>query len=316
MPKAATDEAFDRMFERDKDDLRELGIPLVTAEVDALFSDEVGYRIDRRDYALPEIEFEPDERVALSLAARAWHRASLAGPVGQALLKLRADGVEVDDSALGGLEPRVAAGEPSFEPLRQAARARTPVRFAYRTADGRISTRHLQPWVIMAWQGRWYVTGFDTDRAQERVFRLGRIDGEVVRDGKPGSYDVPADHEPRVAIQRSAGGPRRAEVADAQSGRRATISVRVGAGHELRRGAVPVDGDALPTGPAGPTGSSVPADRADASGWDTLVVPIRDVGDLADLVCSLGPDAIVRTPSALRDAVIDRLTAVAAKVAR
>ena len=72
----ASDEAFDRMFERDKDELRELGIPLATAVIDPLFDDELGYRIDKREYALPEIAFEPDEVAALTLAGRAWARAS------------------------------------------------------------------------------------------------------------------------------------------------------------------------------------------------------------------------------------------------
>lgn len=299
---ATTDEAFDRMFERDKDDLRELGIPLVTAEVDALFSDEVGYRIDRSDYALPEIHLEPDERVAVALAARAWHRASLAGPAAQALLKLKADGVEVDDSALAGLEPRVAASDPSFEPLRQATATRTPVRFDYRTADGRISTRHLQPWAAMAWRGRWYVTGFDTDRGQERVFRLGRVKGEVVRDGRAGSYQIPADHEPRVAIQRStgeSGSPAPADPADpAQSPEQtATIEVRAGTGHELRRAAI--------------TPGEGPGPGTTEPGWDLVTVPIHGSGALADLICSLGPDAVVRSPQSLRTAVVERLTTIA-----
>src|SRR5690348_10812469 len=60
-------EAFGRMFERDKDELRELGIPLVTSNEDALFEDEVGYRVDREAYALPMVTFEPDELAVLGL---------------------------------------------------------------------------------------------------------------------------------------------------------------------------------------------------------------------------------------------------------
>ena len=68
---AATDEAFDRMFERDKDELRDLGIPLVTEELTTVWEDELGYRIDQRDYALPEIDFEPDEPVLPACGAGA-----------------------------------------------------------------------------------------------------------------------------------------------------------------------------------------------------------------------------------------------------
>jgi len=77
---SASDEAFDRMFERDKDELRELGIPLVTEPFDVFFDDEPGYRIDRREYALPEISFGADELAVLGLASRgrfsAWPVAS------------------------------------------------------------------------------------------------------------------------------------------------------------------------------------------------------------------------------------------------
>src|SRR4029078_8545597 len=63
-------EAFERMFERDKDELRELGIPLVTANEDALFEDEIGYRVDREAYALPQVSFGPGELAALRLVSR------------------------------------------------------------------------------------------------------------------------------------------------------------------------------------------------------------------------------------------------------
>ena len=74
-------EAFERMFERDKDELRDLGIPLVTSFEDPLFEDEVGYRVDREAYALPEVSFEPDELAVLGLASRVWQQASLADQV-------------------------------------------------------------------------------------------------------------------------------------------------------------------------------------------------------------------------------------------
>ena len=81
-------EAFDRMFERDKEDLRELGVPLVTGSYDPLFDDEQGYRIDRDSYALPGIEFTAHELAVLGLASRVWQQASLAGPAARAMTKL------------------------------------------------------------------------------------------------------------------------------------------------------------------------------------------------------------------------------------
>src|SRR3954468_10896271 len=122
----ASTEAFDRMFERDKDELRDLGIPLVTEPLDAYFDDEPGYRIDGREYALPEISFEPDELAVLGLASRAWAQASLAGPAAQALRTLHAAGVERDDASLIGIEPRLRTAEPAFEPVKTAVVKRRP----------------------------------------------------------------------------------------------------------------------------------------------------------------------------------------------
>ena len=86
-----SDEAFQRMFERDKNELRELGIPI---RVERDWEGELGYRIERQAYELPEIKLEPDEAAVLGLAAQVWQRAALAGAASGALLKLRAAGIE------------------------------------------------------------------------------------------------------------------------------------------------------------------------------------------------------------------------------
>src|SRR5437763_12399101 len=67
-------EAFQRKFERDKAELRELGVPLETGTA-SVFDAEPGYRIARRDYALPDIPLAPDEAAAIGLAARPWPHA-------------------------------------------------------------------------------------------------------------------------------------------------------------------------------------------------------------------------------------------------
>ncbi|MFC6713799.1 helix-turn-helix transcriptional regulator [Branchiibius cervicis] len=183
----ASDEAFDRMFERDKEELRELGIPLRTEPLDPLFDDEPGYRIDQRDYALPQIAFEPDELAVLGLASRTWQQASLAGPAASALRKLQAADVERDVDSIIGLEPRVRTSEPAFAPVKDAVLDRVAVRFTYRRPGGAATERTVQPWSVVNHLGRWYVAGFDQDRQAPRVFRLSRIEGPVRRTGKPGS---------------------------------------------------------------------------------------------------------------------------------
>src|SRR5512132_1269522 len=120
---ARADEAFKRMFERDKAELRDLGVPLETGRT-SVFDTEDGYRIARADYELPEIHLTGEEAAAVGLALRLWESAQLAGPAPSALVKLKAAGVEVASPRSIPLQPRLDAGEPAFEPCYAAARDR------------------------------------------------------------------------------------------------------------------------------------------------------------------------------------------------
>jgi len=277
-------EAFDRMFERDKEDLRELGIPVVTGRASALFEDEVGYRVDRDSYALPEIELTAEEMAVLGLASRVWQQASLAGPAARALVKLRALGVETEDGSLVGVEPRVRTTEPAFEPLYAATRDRAEVRFTYRKPSGEVGERHLQPWALTSRSGRWYVVGFDLDRGATRAFRLSRVDGEVRRTGPPGGYEIPQQVDPAALV----GG-----TDDPDDPRTALLRVRRErcAGLRLR---------ALPPG-------EVAGSPAAPEGWDVIGVRVRELGGLAEELAGYGADVLVLDPPDLREAVIRRL---------
>jgi len=301
-------ESFDRMFERDKEDLRELGVPLVTGTYEPLFDDEPGYRIDRESYALPALEFTAHELAVLGLASRVWQQASLAGPAARAMTKLRALGVEVDAESLVGVEPRVRAAEPAFDPLYAATRDRAPVTFRYRRADGEMSERRVQPWALTSRGGFWYVVGFDTDRGAERAFKLSRVQG-AVRAGKPGSFEVPAE----VDVDAMVGPPSTVDT------RTAVLQVRPGRGTTLRLQAralagTPPEGvpQVAPAVGAGP-GGAAPADAAadDPAAWDVLELPVGDLWNLAEQVASHGPDVVAVAPPDLRAAVVRLLTGAA-----
>jgi proteasome accessory factor B len=275
-------EAFDRMFERDKEDLRELGVPLVTGSDSAWFDDEQGYRIDRAAYALPEVELTAEELAVLGLASRVWQQASLAGPAARALVKLRALGVETDSESLVGVEPRVRSAEPTFDPLYAATRDRAPVSFRYRRPDGDVAERHVEPWAVTSRSGWWYVVGFDHDRGQPRAFKLSRISGGVRRIGRAGSYDVPdgVDAASYIAGASSA-------VPDS---RQARLRLRAGRCAALRLRATPdeVAGDA-------------------PAGWDLVRIPVGDPESFAEEVATHGADVVVLEPVDVRDAVVRRL---------
>jgi predicted DNA-binding transcriptional regulator YafY len=312
-------EAFDRMFERDKEDLRELGVPLVTGSFDPLFEDEPGYRIDRDSYPLPAIEFTAHELAVLGLASRVWQQASLAGPAARAMTKLRALGVEVDSESLVGVEPRVRAAEPAFDPLYAATRDRSPVRFRYRKPDGEVSERRLEPWALTSRGGFWYVVGLDTDRAAPRAFRLSRVQG-AVRAGAPGSYRIPDRVDADAMV-----GPPSAAVVD---GRTAVLRARRGRGAGLRLQAQQLAGVAGAPGTGGASGTAdVPGASADADvtgsadvtgaddGWDRIELPVGDLWSLAEQVAAHGPDVVAVEPPDLREAVVRLLTGAARAVA-
>jgi proteasome accessory factor B len=274
-------EAFKRMFERDKDELRELGIPLETG-INPGSEEESGYRISRQAYELPEIRLEPDEAAVLGLAARVWRRAELAGAAEGALLKLRAAGIEAEDMSQPGIEPRLQTGEAAFRPLWEAVRDRRPVTFGY-LAAGRSTPqqRKLEPWGVVNRRGRWYVVGLDRDRGEQRVFRLSRVFGKVTFTGPAGSVAVPPGTDVRGAV--------RAWDTGTPPPRSCLLRIRAGAGHGLRRHAVSTRPD------------------PDAAGWDLVEVSYTDTGWFSEHVASFGADVVALEPTDLRDAVIGRL---------
>ena len=271
-------DAFKRMFERDKEELRELGIPLDVG-TNAAADEETGYRIPRQAYVLPDIRLEPDEAAMLALAARVWRRAELAGAAAGALLKLRAAGVEAEETGQPGIEPRLT-GEAAFGLLWEAVRDRRPVTFTYRAAGrSEPQRRNLEPWGVVNRHGRWYVAGHDQARDAVRVFRLSRIEGRVEFSGSRGSVSVPEGTDVRELVREWDTHPVEQQAA--------VLRVRSGTCYGLRRRAA--------------------REQPGNDGWDLVDVPFADAGWFAEHIASFGADVIVNEPSDLRDAVMTRL---------
>ncbi|MBW8766999.1 MAG: WYL domain-containing protein, partial [Geodermatophilales bacterium] len=212
------DEAFKRMFERDKAELREMGVPLETGRT-SVFDTEDGYRIARADYELPEITLTGEEAAAVGLALRLWESAQLAGAAHSALVKLKAAGVDVDTGRAIPLQPRLDAGEPAFEPCYTAARDRRQLEFDYRRPDEDTPTRrHVQPWGVVAWHGRWYLVGLDLDRQAPRQYRLSRVVGTPKATGPAGAFEPPAGLDLAGVVAGQVGGEEHLVVVRARPG--------------------------------------------------------------------------------------------------
>ncbi|MGN6608298.1 MAG: helix-turn-helix transcriptional regulator [Jatrophihabitans sp.] len=269
------DAAFKRTFERDKAELRELGIPLETGRNSA-FETEDGYRIPRRDYELPEIEFDAAEAAAVGLAARLWQSATLGESARQALIKLRAAGTEVRAADTPGAMPQLDAGDPALPPLIDAARLARVVRFDYVKSGSDVAeTRELEPWGVLSWHKRWYVAGFDRARGGARSFRLSRIVGPVREVGAPGAFERPHDVDLLAMV-----------AGRSDDDHVAKVRVTGAGGGQLRRLA-----------------------SSDTDG--VLTIGYQDTQWLARIIVSAGAAARVLEPPELVDAVVARLRLIA-----
>ncbi|GAA0444988.1 hypothetical protein Acor_60880 [Acrocarpospora corrugata] len=269
------DEAFQRMFERDKNELREIGIPIEVNKDP--WEDDPGYRIVRQAYELPEITLEPDEAAVLGVAAQVWQRANLAEAASGAMLKLKAGGVETD-LVEGPLELRVDTRDASFPTLWEAVRDRRAVSFDYRSSGSEtVLRRVVEPWGVVSRRGRWYLVGHDRGRDDTRVFRLSRIAGAVSPVGRPGAVVVPDGIDLRAQV-----GYAREEFPE----RTALLRVRPGTCQGLRHLAREV--------------------RPGAE-WDEVDLAFTDTERLAGWIASLAADAQVIDPPDAREAVIRRL---------
>lgn len=277
---ASSDDSFQRMFERDKDILRALGIPLVT-DVAAAHGDDVGYRIDTEGYELPAIDLTPAEVGVLSLASQLWADATLSSAALRGLTKLRAVGPAPEPDATAGILLRLRTTDASFEGVLDALEGRSAVTFMYRAAStGEARRRTVEPWRLLNRRRAWYLIGLDRDRGARRAFRLSRIEGRVRKTGEPGVVVVPEDVDVG-AILAGAGD-------DGGTARLAVLPDRAAA---LR---------ARAGSPIGTLG-----DR------DVLEVPYDDAEEFAEEAAGFASAVVVLSPPELREAVLWRLRGAA-----
>jgi proteasome accessory factor B len=200
--------AFERMFERDKEELRAMGVPIRT--ISDAHGEVQGYVVDAEEYATRDLNLSAEEIAVLNLAAQLWDNAVLESAALTAVRKLESTSDEETPASVttfGVLTARDAA----LLPLLRAVRDGRVVRFEYRKpgqAEG--DRRTVEPWAVHSKDGRWYLAGWDTDRGEERLFRISRINGSVQvtatevstrPDTQAGEWQVELDDDVTAHIQ-------------------------------------------------------------------------------------------------------------------
>ena len=281
---SASDEAFSRMFERDKNELRDLGIPLETGRVSS-YDPVEGYRINRDNYALPSVELTGDEAAAVAVATQLWESPELITATQGALLKLRAAGIDVDpDAPIAIASPAGSVGlrgsEDVLNALLSAVTARQAVQFPHRPSRAEpYTTRTVEPWGVVTTKGRWYLVGHDRDRDATRTFRLSRIGAGVTPVGPAGAVTSPKDIDLRDVVAKVVG--------DAPTGVRARVWVADGKATALRR-----------------AGTSLESRQLNGRSGDVVELDVGATGQLARDIAGYAADAVVLEPASLRDEVV------------
>jgi proteasome accessory factor B len=273
-----SDVAFRRMFERDKEEIRDLGIPLEKVGTD-VWEVEEGYMIRPEHAMISDVDFTLDERAALMIAAQAWQGEAVPADPQRALMKLSFASADAAEPEPGWLRARVDASTPVLEPIFDAIARRKRVTFTYRSrGGGGPEERTVDPYALR-YRGAWYLAGFDHGRNEMRHFKLDRIEGKV-RAGKEGDFDPPSDVD--------AGIPRGPW--DVEGGEEARVAFAPDTAWWVERR----------------TGARRVSERDD--GWVELAFRPSDREMFASWILGFASDAVVEEPSELRSIVIERLT--------
>jgi proteasome accessory factor B len=271
-----TAETKERMFERDKDDLRSLGIAIDVGSFDPLFNDEAGYRIKSENYQLDLGEITPTEMSLLSLAADAWQGAAFAEQAQSAILKLSSIGVPADPIDIPGFSPKLSNSSKDLETISAAIGSSDYLIFDYLSPSLSAEAREVVPIALSNRSGFWYVSGVDKGVEEVRTFRLDRVQGAITVRKNKEHFEFPSEFELD-------------QIHAASAVRFAKIDVRKGKGHALRALATSV---------------------TDLGEWDQIKVPIYTIEFLTAQILWHGDDVFVHEPADLRENVVKQLQAL------
>ena len=270
-----SNESMERMFERDKDELRSLGIEIEVSGLDPLFDDEVGYRIRAENFEMERNGYSPNEIAYMSLAAQLWKDASLGDVSQKALRKLSAVSGPADIAEIPAFAPAILTAPMFLREIINGITDRRVVEFKYLDSEMNTKVRKVHVYSYFSLQGFWYFSGLDVDKSENRTFRCDRVVGDLVISKKVNSYEIPSDYKPDTTFS------------DISVLSQAVLRVRVGRGSQLR-----VLGSKIETGEE----------------FDLVQVPYSSEEEMLSLILWHLDDVCVISPETLKASVIQALT--------
>ena len=261
-----TPETKERMFERDKDDLRALGVEILVGSFDPVFQDEAGYRINSETYQLNIGLLSPLDLSLLSLAAQCWQGAALNQAAHRVLRKLRSIGIPADELDIPAIHSKLSTSGQDIEIISSAISERALMSFNYISKDLESQRRTVIPFALATHVGFWYVATVDQDNQEVRIFRLDRMSGRVEKSSPQKNFEPPLDFDFQKALKNS------------QSNKLAILDVQKGKGQLIR---------------------NLATSMKDLGEWDRLEVPIVSMDNLRSLALWHGDDVLVHEPEEL-----------------
>ena len=266
-------ETMERMFERDKDELRSLGIEIEVKGIDPLFEDEQGYLIRSETFQLSENEFTKEELLYLTMAANLWHDSALGSDSKAALLKIQSLSGPIESDAVNTPAVRDSESAALLSSAFEAVDAEQIIKFGYKGKE-----RTAQPFGLYTRDGFWYLVA--RGEAEIKSFKLLRIEGKIVKEGKSGSFKKPPEFDLIKFLSNSR----------SEQEILAKVYVRKEQANVLR--------------------SKYSAKEINEE-WDLMSIPYIYEQEIIETILWYGTNIIVDSPASLRSEVISRLKVIA-----
>ena len=266
-------ETMERMFERDKDELRSLGIEIEVKGIDPLFEDEQGYLIRSETFQLRDNEFSKEELLYLTMAANLWHDTALGSDSKAALLKIQSLSGPIESDAVNTPALRDSESAALLSTAFEAVDAEQLIKFGYKGKD-----RTAQPFGLYTKDGFWYLVAREENEVKS--FKLLRIEGKIVKEGKAGSFKKPPEFDLIKFLSNSR----------SEQEILAQVLVRKDQAHVLR--------------------SKYSTKEIDDE-WDLMLIPYIFEQEIIETILWYGTNVIVDSPASLRSEVISRLKVIA-----